>query len=145
MISADQTQIIRLDLPASYQYANVLGVCIEAVLEHVELMADRKMVTYQARLAAHETFINIVEHAYQEQPERVNVVMAVLENPKRLEIELHDTGQSFALNEVRLPDQHGEQHDGYGLFLMHQLLEQVHYYPETGNNCWHLVKLLPQN
>ncbi len=144
MISADQTQIIRLDLPASYQFANVLGGCIEAVLDRALSLAERTMVIYQAKLAAHETFTNIVEHAYREGPGRVLITMAVIADPNRLEIELCDAGRPFSMPEVRLPNQNGEQSKGYGLYLIHQLLEQVNYYPEAGNNRWHLVKLLPE-
>lgn len=143
MISADSTQVIKLDLPASYQYANVLAAVIEAVLERAEDLKEQKMVVYKAKLAAHETFTNIVEHAYQEKPGRVRISMALLAAPRRLELDLCDTGRSFSMPEIKLPEQNGGQNKGYGLYLLHQLVEQVRYYPETGNNRWHLVKLLP--
>ena len=133
--------VIRLDLPAEHKHLNVIGACLNAVLEQVDQVTDRDMLAYNLELALHETCTNIVEHAYSEQEGRIRVAMSVVSNPQRqLVVDLHDTGTSFNPTEAEDPDLDGAQVHGYGLFLMRQLLDEVVYRSSEASNHWRLVK-----
>lgn len=136
----DQT-VIRLDLPAEHKHLNVIGACLNAILERVDQVTDKDMLAYNLELALHETCTNIVEHAYSEQEGRIRVAMSVICNPQRqLVVDLHDTGSSFNPTEAEDPDLDGAQVHGYGLFLMRQLLDEVVYRSSEASNHWRLVK-----
>lgn len=133
--------VIRLDLPAEHKHLNVIGACLNAILERVDQINDRDMLAYNLELALHETCTNIVEHAYSEQEGRIRVAMSVISNPHRqLIVDLHDTGASFNPTEADDPDLEGAQVHGYGLFLMRQLLDEVVYRSSDASNHWRLVK-----
>jgi anti-sigma regulatory factor (Ser/Thr protein kinase) len=57
-------------------------------------------------------------------------------------VDLRDSGQAFDLPSIQPPNENGVQTSGYGLFLIHRLMDEVQYSPETGNNRWRLVKIL---
>ncbi len=136
----DQT-VIRLDLPAEHKHLNVIGACLNAILERVDQVTDKDMLAYNLELALHETCTNIVEHAYSEQEGRIRVAMSVIANPQRqLIVDLHDTGSSFNLSDTEDPNLDGAQVHGYGLFLMRQLLDEVVYRSGDASNHWRLVK-----
>ena len=142
MDEAAARNVIKLDLPATYKYLNVLGAVLTALMERVEGLEERTIVTYNLELALHETCTNIVEHAYSGQTGRIGIVLTLTETPRRLVVDLHDTGTSFDLQEAPNPNLDQAQENGYGLFLMHQLVDEVVYEPQQGNNRWRLVKNL---
>ena len=133
---------VRLELPATYRYLNVLGAVVGAVLQRVDDIQERDILTYNIELALHETCTNIVEHAYAETGGRIGIALAVEENPRRLVVEVQDTGRSFDMSTLRQPDLDEPQLSGYGLFLVHNLVDQVTYHPAAGHNRWRLVKNL---
>lgn len=136
----DQT-VIRLDLPAEHKHLNVIGACLNAIVERIDHVQDKEMLAYNLELALHETCTNIVEHAYSEREGRIQVAMSVIHSPQlQLVIDLHDTGVAFDLNEAKEPNLEGAQVHGYGLFLMKQLLDEVVYRSSETSNHWRLVK-----
>ena len=141
MMDEDATRnVIKLDLPATYKYLNVLGAVLTALMERVEGIEERNIVTYNLELALHETCTNIVEHAYGGETGRINIVLTLEEQPRRLIVDLRDSGASFNLEQAPNPNLNQAQENGYGLFLMHQLVDEVTYIPQQGNNHWRLVK-----
>lgn len=134
---------LRLQLPAAHRYLNVLGACINALIEHAELADNAEVVSYNIQLAANEIFANIVDHAYAERDDGVvDATLALLEAPPRMLIELHDTGAAFDQAQVAEPDLDDIQIRGYGLFLARSLLDEVEYLVRDGGNYWRLVKYL---
>ncbi|MCJ7700380.1 MAG: ATP-binding protein [Anaerolineales bacterium] len=132
---------IQLVFPAVSKYMNVIGACITAVLQHESPFSSQETFTSGITLAVHEVCINIIEHAYCGLPGRIRMDINILDDPHRLEIVLNDHGKAFELGEIFLPNQDEEvQMRGYGLYLVHQLMDQVEYIPKTGNNTWKLVK-----
>lgn len=132
---------IQLVFPADSKYLNVIGACITAVLQHESPFLSQETFTSGITLAVHEVCINIIEHAYGGIPGRITMDINILDDPHRLEIILNDHGKSFELGDISLPNQGEEvQIRGYGLYLIHQLMDQVKYIPQTGNNTWKLVK-----
>lgn len=137
-----QTNMIKLELPAAYRYLNILGSVVGALLERVEGIEARDTVRYNVELALHETCTNVVEHAYGEEEGRISVALTVEEQPRRLVMDVSDTGRSFDLSTIQEPDLNQPQTNGYGLFLVHRLVDQVTYHTENGRNRWRLVKNL---
>jgi serine/threonine-protein kinase RsbW len=137
-----QSNLIRLELPAAYRYLNILGSVVGALLERVEGVEARDTVRYNIELALHETCTNVVEHAYGDQEGRISVVLTLEEQPRRLVMDVSDTGRSFDLSTVQEPDLEQPQTSGYGLFLVHRLVDTVSYHTENGKNRWRLIKNL---
>lgn len=136
------TDRIRLDLPASYTYLNILGACIGGVIERVEGLEAADVTSYNMQLAATEVFTNIVGHAYGgDASQRVLVEIGLADAPRGCVIELRDSGAPFDPAGVAQPDLDNAQVHGYGLFLVEQLLDGVQYTAGADGNCWRLTKL----
>ncbi len=139
----DPDEIIRLELPASHKYLNIVGASLIALLERIGDFSDQTRVIHDIHLAVHETCANIVDHAYDEQHKgRIQVTLMVAEQPRRLVIDLQDTGRSFDPSTVKGPDLDQAQEQGYGLLLIHELMDEVIYRSESDGNRWQLVKSL---
>lgn len=137
-----QPNDVALDLPASYTYLNLVSACIGALLERVDGLANRKTLTYQIQLAVHETCTNIVEHAYAGQRGRILIVLSYLDDARQLVIHIQDNGASFEFSGYQQPNLGETQESGYGLYLIHQLMDEVDYQPFPEKNQWRLVKHL---
>ncbi len=134
-------ETIRLDMPASYGYLDAVSSLIAALLESVEGLRDPAMLSYNMQLAVHEACTNIVRHAYGGCSDgRVRITLILSRQARRLTVELIDTGRPFDPSAVAAVDLSQPHEHGYGLFLMHSLLDQVTYDPQPGRNRWLLVK-----
>jgi serine/threonine-protein kinase RsbW len=136
----EQSVYIKLDLPASHRYLNVLGASLQAILERVNDIGDRERFAYEMELGVHETCSNIIEHAYKNNPGRIGVEVILKEERRQVAVFIHDTGCSFDLESVIPPDLNQVQTHGYGLFLVQELIDEVKYIPADGDNHWSLVK-----
>jgi len=135
---------ISLNLPAEPFALELARTCLGMILEQVYDPKDAAEEIYKLQLALHEIMVNIIRHAYADQPAgRIEVSLNLLPDPDRLMIELHDTGVSFDLDQAPDPDPQNLQEGGYGLFLARSVTDEMTYQPQTGNNCWRLVKKLP--
>ncbi len=144
-MSLQHPEVIRLDLPARYTYLHILSDCIADMLRQIDGVEDHEMLTYNMQLAAHEACTNIVGHAYgggSTGDERIVISLALRPHPRRLEIELRDTGKAFNPDVIPSPNLEQAQIHGYGLFLMRNLMDTVTYTAQPGDNYWCLVKNL---
>ena len=142
-MSVQPSEIIRLDLPASHKYLNILGACIAELLARVEHVDEREATIYNVQLAAHEACANVIDHAYEgDLDRRILVTLTLGDRPRRLLIELHDNGYSFDLATVPEPNLEEAHDHGYGLFLMRSLMDEVTYTSRPEGNHWVLVKHL---
>ncbi|MCB0210148.1 MAG: ATP-binding protein [Anaerolineae bacterium] len=135
-------KVIQLELPAEHKYLNVVSACIAAMLERVETVSEHEIITYNIQLAVQEACTNIVRHAYKGQSGGRIEVTITLEGKQRFVIDLADAGNSFIFSKDIDIDLNEPQIHGYGLFLMHQLLDEVDYKSDQHNNYWRLVKNL---
>jgi serine/threonine-protein kinase RsbW len=133
---------IRIELPARYRYLNVIGAALRAILERVEITTLSKDQIYQLQLAIHEVCNNVIEHAYGDETGQLQVQITIPSATQPLVVDLFDNGAPFdpaelapqALTEPRVA--------GYGLFLAHQLLDEVTYSRTAEVNHWRLVKAI---
>jgi serine/threonine-protein kinase RsbW len=137
-----QNDIVHIELPAKYRYLNIVNALIRAVLERVETPAVSNEMIYQIQLAIHEVCNNIIEHAYGHEEGQFQVVLTVPSPTEPLMIDLYDTGTPFDPATIAPPDLSTPRVEGYGLFLAHQLLDEVTYTATATTNHWHLVKAL---
>ena len=133
---------ILLDLPGTYKYLSVVGVCIGAMLERVDHLEDLDRTIYQVKLAVHEACTNIVDHAYSELYGRILAVITISGVPKRIIVDLHDTGRPFLNLDQQQREIEAGTNERFGLFLINELLDSVFYYSEAGKNYWRLIKNL---
>lgn len=136
------SDLVRLELPATGHYLNILAVCIGEMLSRVDGMSDPQQTIYNIQLAVHEGCTNIVDHAYTDNGGRIAVNLMLDWTPPQIIVELHDNGRSFDPDTIPEPNFDEPQVRGYGLFLMRQIMDEVAYDPQPGHNCWRMVKYL---
>jgi serine/threonine-protein kinase RsbW len=136
------SKFLRVSIPATLNYLSILGPCLGAILKETTPPIEEESLPYSLELAVYETCTNIVEHAYKDTDGRIELELSIEKQPQRLVIDLYDTGHSFNMANVPLPNLDVPQEHGYGLFLVHQLMDDVSYKPENGKNHWRLVKYL---
>ncbi len=132
--------VVRLNVPAQHKFLNVIGTCIRALITNERAVPEKDALIYNIELAVHEACANIVEHAYAGLSGRIEVAFTLVQEPRKLVVELGDNGRSFDLSSVSEPDLDKPHTSGYGLFLVHQLMDNVEYHPEPGHNLWRLTK-----
>lgn len=133
---------VLLDVPAGLKYLNIVGACVGELLAHVDGLADPLTTVYQLQLAVHEVCANSVEHAYAGRADaRVRLEMAVRGHPRQFEAEVRDDGLPFEGSPGASLE--GAPRDrGYGLHLVRELVDELHYERSGDGNRWRLVKLL---
>lgn len=135
-----KADVVRLNVPAQHKFLNVIGNCIRSLITNESSVSDKDALIYNIELAVHEACANIVEHAYAGLSGRIEVAFTLVQEPRKLVVELGDNGRSFDLSSVSAPDLDQPHTSGYGLFLVHQLMDKVEYHPDPGNNLWRLTK-----
>jgi serine/threonine-protein kinase RsbW len=137
-----EPQVVHIDLPASLKFLNLIGACVRSVLEHECDLPDRECFIYQVELAVHEACANIIEHAYAGASGRVKLQLTIEEQPRRLIVDIFDTGIPFDPARLEKLEIGEPKSRGYGLYLIHQLMDKVTYLGEPGRNHWCLEKNL---
>lgn len=136
-------EVIRLDLPASLKYLAVISCYLNEILRTLELSEEPDVIIYNVQLAVHEVCTNIIEHAYRNTADgRFELEIAFEPESNFLEVTLTDEGGHFDLEAVPMPSLDEPQERGYGLFLVHQLMDKVTYEPDGPRNYWRLEKQL---
>ncbi|MDX1523250.1 MAG: ATP-binding protein, partial [Anaerolineae bacterium] len=88
----DTSPQIRLDLPATHKYLNVIGECLPVFLQQAGLGHFSSETAYNVQLAIQEACTNIVDHAYQGISDgRIQVTLSLASEPLGLVVELQDT------------------------------------------------------
>ncbi len=77
-------------------------------------------------LAVSEACTNIVRHAYAERPE-ARIILTVADDGRWLTLRLRDFGRKFDPAAYRPPNLDALHEGGYGLFLIQQVMDEVHY------------------
>lgn len=131
-----------LQLPARYRYLKLIGDGIDVLLEGQQGLVVDTQVIYGAKLAVHEIANNIIEHAYGHEQGELKVILQFNGQTDCFIAHLYDTGNAFDPTTAPIPRLDEAQESGYGLFLAHQLMDEVHYTRQPDGNHWHLVKKL---
>jgi serine/threonine-protein kinase RsbW len=134
--------IVRLNIPAEYQFLSVVSAAASAILDKDQNDPRQEMLIYQIQLAIHETCTNIIEHAFRQSTGRIEVSIAIIQSEQQLVVDIYDTGSSFVLSEFQSPNLNEPNTSGYGLFIIHEMMDSVSYHPQPGRNHWRLIKHL---
>ncbi len=135
--------VVLLELPARLGYASLLGDMVMALLPAPRGDPDGGHVAYHVQLAVHETFTNIVSHAYADEGEgEGRIQMTFRRETDCLVIDVRDWGRAFDPGAVPAPDLHAGPESGLGLFVIRELMDEVVYEAATGGNHWRLLKKL---
>ena len=140
MEQARKNGYFRLDIPAVVNSLPVISNTFSAVLEQVDGIPERETVTYNILLSVHEICTNIIEHAYGNKGGRIEIEIQMDERSGILTVDIFDQGRSFDLEAVPQPDLDNAPIRGYGLFLVHELMDDVSYVTAGERNHWRLVK-----
>lgn len=98
---------------------------------------------FDCRLALDEACVNIIRHAYAEQPEG-EIEIAVEVGKGECTISLTDFGEPYDPADIPQPQKGTSIDDmepgGLGLYLMRTVMDEVRYVPGRHSNCLVLVK-----
>jgi len=88
-------------------------------------------------LAVDEAVTNIIRHGYDGLPQGI-VELEIIVSPEQFEIILRDSGKKFSPSKIPRPNiaEHVAKgiKGGLGLFLIRQVMDEVHYCYKEGNN-----------
>lgn len=108
--------------------AFIAGECRRAWSGHVEHALD------QLLLAVHEAATNIIRHGYQDDAGRL--IRLVLEiDPDRAQVVFSYPGRHFDPDRVPYPVFDGTREGGFGVYLIRQLVDEVHYTRDGASQC----------
>lgn len=92
-------------------------------------------------LAVHELCMNIVQHAYAGDPGSIEIEGRC--DSKRLEVSIWDDGKHryVAPEAILPPNIHDYPESGWGIYIVHQVMDSVNYERLGEQNHWYLVKI----
>lgn len=151
---------VHICLPAGHQYLEVLGTAVTTLVSRAPQLANE---AYNLQLAIHEAGSNIIDHAYQgkgghyfearlevdcengrflatlqDQGQAYLPTCAPSETAPFWQGKTQDNSTLFTL--VSVPEPTFEQIRGRGLFLMHNLVDEIMYDRIAKVNYWHLCR-----
>jgi serine/threonine-protein kinase RsbW len=130
----------RLEIPAVVNSLPIVSDTFSAILGQIAEIPDREAMTYNVLLSVHEICTNMIEHAYENKGGQIEIDIQLDEQSGVLAVDLFDEGRSFELADVPQPDLASAPIRGYGLFLVHELMDKVTYFPGQEKNHWQLIK-----
>lgn len=133
-------ECVQLDLPSSHKYLSVVSHTIEDMLHKAGEHPD---VIYNITLGVQEACANIVDHAHCDRPAaRIHVSLRLVETPHQFVVQLTDQGEPFDVSIRPNIDLNRERVRGYGLYLMHELMDEIRYESYPDHNICTLIKHL---
>ena len=132
-------RIFEADFPAEPQVVHVVRERVDEFARPLGLTED-EMDAF--RVALSEAFSNAVCHGSPLGP-RNRVHLRCEVDGSRLSVQITDEGGGFLPTRIALPDFDEWKTSGRGLFLMHELVDQVDFELVPGGTRVRLVKYLP--
>lgn len=117
----------------------VIDSRLEAVAQARDWLAERASqagfppsMINDLKLAFTEAATNVVRHAYGGQPGH-EIILSLATDDEALTLTIRDFGRQFDTDRYQEPNLSEPQEGGYGVFLMHNLMDEVRYdTPEEG-------------
>lgn len=130
----------RLRFPAQF---DTLDEVRSEVAKEARAAGFGDKAVYAIQLAADEAASNIIEHAYAGRTDAFFEMNCEFKQ-ERLIITFYDQGKSFDISKVSKPDVKADLSErkigGLGIFLMHKLMDEVHYTSTGTENILILTK-----
>lgn len=138
------TQDVQLVIDSLLHNVSLVGVAVNSMCRSLSLL---QVDAYQVELCVVEAVTNAIKHAYNNQPGfSVQINFAVYSD--KLVINVCDEGRPMPALVVPSLDfdptdlEHLPE-GGMGLFLIHQIMDEVTYVSQHGKNVLTMVKRLP--
>lgn len=101
---------------------------------------DAEKMAHDLKLAINEIFCNIVKHGYG--PDDTGPILVQVEHDLYgIKLEISDQGHPFDPLKITEPSLFGDKDDGYGWYIIRQLVDQVMYLPKQMDGGWNQVRL----
>ncbi|GAB5518066.1 MAG: hypothetical protein RhofKO_03170 [Rhodothermales bacterium] len=127
-------------IPSSTTYLGDVRSFIEKYARRAD-MPD--MQVEQLKIAVDEACTNVIEHAYQNEDGH-QIDLAVIIEPERFIVRIRDKGVAFQRSEYEEPDLMSfakrRKSGGFGVHIMHRLMDDVEYNTDGGFNECCLIK-----
>ncbi len=132
--------VIQIELPTDLKFLPLIRDCLNVLFDVADDNSPQKSLAYNVELAVYEVCTNIIEHAYDGQDGRLLLNFSLDRPDQKIIVTIKDTGRSFDFvgRTVELPELGSKR--GYGLYLVHQLVDDVYYSSDSGANVWRLTK-----
>lgn len=104
---------------------------------------DGERLSLQMQLILNEAFCNIVKHSYHNNPRGEIRIEGELQQ-EGIFFTISDQGEPFNPSTVNYPNLSGDQEDGFGLFIIQQIADQISYKPKSSNlnpNEWNHFRI----
>ena len=92
-------------------------------------------------LAVNEAFNNIVVHGYHKVPGKQITIQSEVTD-SCITFELADKGDTFDINAVPEPDFGGSRENGYGIYIIREVMDKVSYTKKRSVSDWNRLKLV---
>jgi len=107
---------------------------------------DLKVVR-RIELALEEALMNVIHYAYGDREEEIEIEL--MWQPEQIQIQIKDQGLPInPLEHIRLPDTQKTLQErgigGLGLYLIHQIMDEVSYRRENDKNLFIMIKHFSQ-
>ena len=118
---------------------------LQAVREYVEKIChdapgDSERLSQDLKLAINEIFCNIIKHGYKTNPSGLIIIQAE-HDLKGIKVEISDCGITFDPLMLSEPSFYGDKEDGYGWYIVRQVMDEVMYLPKRQEKGWNHLRL----
>ncbi|SRR5258706_16439994 len=128
------TSYLTLTIPADLEALEQLTPFIESIAR----TASGRM-QHQLALAVHELCVNIIQHAYAGTTGQITLQAECYQHGLCLSV--YDSAPNAFRNVFRrAPDPLDLPESGWGLVILHRVMDGVSYVRQPRGNTWHLVK-----
>lgn len=117
---------------------------IEQACRHDKKIHDA--ACYDLKLAVDEAITNIITHGYAGMNPG-SIILSLEIDPDKIIVNITDFGHAFEPSEAEAPDVDAGLEDrstgGFGLFFIHQTMDEINYEITEGGNRLTFIKQLP--
>jgi len=137
---------LELRFPPSAKYiriaAQMTATLGKILCQDIEQSSRDSDFVSHLELVVSEACTNAIKHGSKTDRE-AGIIMQVMLDERSMTIKVKDANTPFDFAAIREPDLEHHPEHGYGIFLMRNLMDEVHYAHEDGWNCITLVKYKP--
>ena len=132
-----------ITIPSTTRYLGAVRRFVEAHAQELGFSAND---IEELKLAVDEACTNVINHAYSGN-EYGTVELSISKDTEKFTVIIRDKGRAFDTESYHMPDLRGSvqkrRGGGYGVFIMRNLMDDVHYQSHGDTNEVRLVKWLP--
>ena len=116
-------------------------VALEGFVEEM-LAGQPQTLCTRIKLAVHELCVNIIQHGYDRAPGQIQLEAFVHQH--RLTLTVRDEApNTYSAIEVTPPNPADLPESGWGMFIVLQVMDELHYQRLSSGNLWRMSILLP--